>query len=241
MIGVHQKTFFYEQLGSRHEWEEFSNRYETVRRLELVYKKLLHPDEVRGSRFLDAGSGGGHFSAAAAEAGAEVWSLDVGENLLAQVASRCESHGVIGSVLDMPFEDGFFDVVLCTEVIEHSPNPLRAVRELARVVRSGGILVITTPCKLWQPLVRLASILKLRPFNGYENFLWPRDLIRAVHSQNFSIEWSQGFNFCPFFNAQLDRLFRMCDNWYGGRFPWLMVNIGIRARRTGETTKRFVL
>jgi len=226
-----QKTLFYEHLAARYEWERFSNKYETVRRLRLVFGKLLSMNEIRGRRFLDAGSGGGHFSAVAAARGAEVWSVDVGEELLAQVARRCVSRRVIGSVLCLPFGDGFFDLVLCTEVIEHTPDPLQAVLELTRVVKTGGLLAITTPCKMWQPAVRLASILKLRPFHGYENFLWPRQLIQAVVSQGFRIEWSGGFNFCPIFSERLSTLFRVCDAWYGGRFPWLMVNHGVRARR----------
>ncbi len=231
MMDPYARMFFYEGLVGKRPWEDFANQHELQRRLRLVFDRILDPSEVAGSWFLDAGSGGGHFSEYAAGLGAEVWSLDVGENLLAQVAGRCESHRVIGNVLDMEFEDGFFDIVLSTEVIEHTPNPLRAVRELARVVRSGGILVITTPCKFWQPAVRLASLLRLRPFQGLENFVWPGQLVETLVSQGFRIEWTGGFNFCPLFNRRLEPAFRMCDSLYGRRLPWAMVNIAVRARR----------
>jgi len=52
---------------------------------------------------------------------------------------------VFGSALDMPFADGRFDTVLCTQVAEHVPEPGRQFAECARVLRPGGVLILTTP------------------------------------------------------------------------------------------------
>ena len=52
---------------------------------------------------------------------------------------------VIGSALDLPFPDQSFETVVCTEVLEHVPNPLRALTEMRRVLKTGGMLVLTTP------------------------------------------------------------------------------------------------
>jgi SAM-dependent methyltransferase len=49
-----------------------------------------------------------------------------------------------GSVDAIPVEDGSFDVVLCLQVLEHVPDPAAAVRELRRVVRSGGRVLAST-------------------------------------------------------------------------------------------------
>lgn len=61
----------------------------------------------------------------------------------------------------IPVPDGSFDVVLCTEVLEHVPEPMKAVRELARVLRPGGRLLVTAP---------LASFLHQEPFHYYGGF-----------------------------------------------------------------------
>jgi SAM-dependent methyltransferase len=45
----------------------------------------------------------------------------------------------------LPFPDGSFDVVYCYHALEHIPEPVRAVREIARVLRSGGSYFIGTP------------------------------------------------------------------------------------------------
>lgn len=52
---------------------------------------------------------------------------------------------VIASADDLPFEDGTFDCVLCTEVLEHCADPDRAMSEIRRVLKPGGRALVTTP------------------------------------------------------------------------------------------------
>lgn len=230
-MDIIRKETYYDRLTAEHEWDEMVNLYETERRLNLIFDRLLAIENIRGRRFLDAGSGGGHFSAAADQRGAEVYSLDIGTFLLRQVAERCTSKRVAGNVRELPFADRAFDIVLSTEVIEHTADPLVAVIELCRVLAPGGILIITTPCRLWQPLVRLATKLKLRPYEGFENFIWPWELVNNVVEQGLVVKWVGGFNFCPLFWRRLNPLFNAFDRIMGNSFPWLMVNIGMAAHR----------
>ncbi len=56
---------------------------------------------------------------------------------------------IVSDITAIPSPDSTFDVVLCTEVLEHVPDPLAALRELARLVRPGGTVVLTAPfCSL---------------------------------------------------------------------------------------------
>lgn len=52
---------------------------------------------------------------------------------------------IIGNIWDIDVRDSTFDVVLCTEVIEHIPYPIEAVRELGRVLKPGGLMILTAP------------------------------------------------------------------------------------------------
>ncbi len=52
---------------------------------------------------------------------------------------------VVSSALALPFGDGIFDGVICTEVLEHVPEPELALREIFRVLRPGGLAYITVP------------------------------------------------------------------------------------------------
>jgi 2-polyprenyl-3-methyl-5-hydroxy-6-metoxy-1,4-benzoquinol methylase len=47
--------------------------------------------------------------------------------------------------MDLPFADHSFDVVLCTEVLEHVPDPAVVVAELARVTKPGGRVIVSIP------------------------------------------------------------------------------------------------
>jgi 2-polyprenyl-3-methyl-5-hydroxy-6-metoxy-1,4-benzoquinol methylase len=221
-----ERDLYYERMVSAADWDAVTNVYETRRRLELIFGRLLRDVPMQGARLLDAGSGGGHFSQAARMRGAEVTSLDMGVSLLAGVARRCESTRCVGSVLELPFRDGSFDILLSTEVVEHTPDPPGALAEMARVVRPGGRLVVTTPCRAWEPVVRAATALRLRPYNGNENFSWPASARRVLEAAGIRVERCFGFNLVPLFNPAFDGIHRLLDR-AGGALAPLYVNFAI--------------
>jgi SAM-dependent methyltransferase len=55
------------------------------------------------------------------------------------------THDFIGDITTLPIEDESFDFVLCTEVFEHIPEPIEAMRELVRICKKGGQIAITAP------------------------------------------------------------------------------------------------
>jgi SAM-dependent methyltransferase len=87
-----------------------------------------------GARVLDVGCGDRPYEALLAGA-ATVVGFDVPGNPYADV------HGSIDAI---PVEDASFDVVLCLQVLEHVPEPAAAVRELRRVVKPGGRVLLST-------------------------------------------------------------------------------------------------
>lgn len=52
---------------------------------------------------------------------------------------------VVSTCLTLPFRDACFGNVLCTEVLEHTPEPLAALQEMWRVTKPGGLLLLTVP------------------------------------------------------------------------------------------------
>jgi ubiquinone/menaquinone biosynthesis C-methylase UbiE len=61
----------------------------------------------------------------------------------------------------IPVPDGSFDAVLCTEVLEHVPEPIAVIREIGRILRPGGRLFLTAP---------LLSALHMQPYHFYGGF-----------------------------------------------------------------------
>lgn len=95
-----------------------------------------------GKRVLDVGCGLKPYYPFFADAAAYV-GVDVQEN------PHAELHGAIEA---LPVEDDSFDVVLCTQVLEHVEDPGRAVRELHRVTAPGGrVLASTHGVMVWHP------------------------------------------------------------------------------------------
>lgn len=103
---------------------------------------------LAGQRVLDAATGTGNTAIAAARAGAEVSAFDLTPRLLAVARERAEAAGVAldlreGDLLDIPFPDASFDVVLSTFGAFTADDPRRCAAELVRVCRPGGSVVTT--------------------------------------------------------------------------------------------------
>jgi SAM-dependent methyltransferase len=60
-------------------------------------------------------------------------------------AGRLTAPDIEGDALNLPLPDASFDVAISTQVLEHVPQPWRAVAEMARVLRPGGRVVVTCP------------------------------------------------------------------------------------------------
>lgn len=131
-----------------HPANTFWGRYgrQTVERLQLAH----------GERVLDVCCGSGASAIPAAETvgpTGSVVGVDLAENLLALARSKAKQRGLAniefraGDMTQLPFEDGSFDVVVCVFGIFFVPDMEAALRELGRVLRSGGKVAITT----WGP------------------------------------------------------------------------------------------
>lgn len=89
-------------------------------------------------RILDIGSGTAPVSPDLARTVVADISMDAMENVDAE-------SKVVTSITGMAFDAASFDCILCSEVLEHIPDDEKAVSELRRVLRPGGVLVITVP------------------------------------------------------------------------------------------------
>lgn len=127
--------------------------------LTVDYAKLrLEP----GHLLLDMGAGAGRHAFESFKRGARVVALDYDAAELKDViglfaAMAAEGEGpadglaaaVNGDGTGLPFPDGTFDRIICSEVLEHIPDHVAALRELFRVLKAGGTLAATVPT--WMP------------------------------------------------------------------------------------------
>jgi ubiquinone/menaquinone biosynthesis C-methylase UbiE len=80
---------------------------------------------------------------------------------------------IVSDIVDIPVEDETFDAVLCTEVLEHVPNPNRVLEELVRVTKPEGVLIITAP---------FCSLTHMAPYHyctGFNRYWFEVNLLNA--------------------------------------------------------------
>jgi 2-polyprenyl-3-methyl-5-hydroxy-6-metoxy-1,4-benzoquinol methylase len=123
--------------------------------LTVDFKRL---DLKPGMNVLDAGCGGGrHLSEAFRANGVNVVGIDLNRDdalkalNTARIMRRAGEDGgghalVLSSdITRLPFKDASFDVVICSEVLEHIPDHIQAAREIIRVLKPGKSLVVSVP------------------------------------------------------------------------------------------------
>ena len=115
-----------------------------------------------GDLVLDIGCGGGRHAFEAYRRGGDVVAFDTDHGELRQVGGMtaamlaagevppgAHARPVGGDATEMPFGGAVFDRVIAAEVLEHVPSDHRALAEIARVLRPGGMLAVTVPA--WLP------------------------------------------------------------------------------------------
>ena len=126
---------------------------------------VLRLDPKPGERILDLATGTGWTSRAVARRGATVTGADIAADLIAAARERAKAEGLsidyrTGDAERLPFADGEFDAVVSTCGIMFASRPEAAAAEVARVVRKGGRVAITT----WLPdsnVFKMFMVMKL--------------------------------------------------------------------------------
>ncbi|MGI8803699.1 MAG: class I SAM-dependent methyltransferase [Solirubrobacteraceae bacterium] len=129
-----------------HEVEDGHWWYRGRRR--VIEEELRGLHLADGIEILDAGCGSGRNMVDLARFGT-VTGLELADASVAKARSRGVGAVVQATLEEMPFAADRFDLAVSFDVIEHLDDDRRALRELRRVVRPGGLLVVTVPAYQW--------------------------------------------------------------------------------------------
>ncbi|NIA07820.1 MAG: methyltransferase domain-containing protein [Actinobacteria bacterium] len=144
------------------EFEEWSGKYDRSilnlmifkRSHGMILKKLLKKAGSNTSTFriLDIGCGTGTFLAGCLATGLDIEAtgLDLSFSMIHKAKSKADSiktgkttiSFLVGDAEQLPFENGYFDMVSCSNSFHHYPQQSQAVREMRRVLKSDGELII---------------------------------------------------------------------------------------------------
>jgi ubiquinone/menaquinone biosynthesis C-methylase UbiE len=105
----------------------------------------------------------------------------------------------VSDITNIPIENNTIDFILCTEVLEHVPDPISALKEMTRVLKNHGIILITAP---------LGSGLHQEPFHFYGGFTkyWYEKYLNLNSFEIIEISPNKGFY--SHFSQELIRLFK---------------------------------
>lgn len=141
-----------EEMVARYDIERYYERAHPVvrwleRRRLAALMRLAAPRP--GERVLEVGCGAGHVLERFDTC--ERTGIDLSTSMLHRTRRRLGTSIRLSRALadHLPFGDGAFDVVVCTEVLEHTPDPTAVVAELVRVAGPEGRVVVSIPNEVW--------------------------------------------------------------------------------------------
>lgn len=151
--------------------------------LERTVEQLELPE---GARILDAGCGSGRNMVELARHG-YVTGVELSDASARLARERKCGEVLEGSVMDMPLDDDTFDLVVSLDVIEHLDDDVGALRELRRVTKPGGALLVTVPAYQWLWSGHDEVNHHRRRYNR-------RTLLAAAHAAGWTCERATHFN-----------------------------------------------
>jgi len=187
------------------EKEEFNARFTPV----LSYLQKVAKDKGN-VKILDIGCGTGEVAVRYKKFG-EVYGIDISPKSIeeAERNNRCDEY-FVGMAEDLPFNKSYFDIVICTEVIEHLMDVERACSEINRVLKNTGYLIISTPNPLSYLMIRrkIVEKIKRKHFGQIiENPISSRRLKKLFKMTAFEVEEFKTVYFEPaFFWRVVDKI-----------------------------------
>jgi len=129
----------YFQVAKQTQWHKRIRQKERIERLELLENSL----KIAKGKFLDMGCGEGLVLKNAELLGFEPYGLDIARNLENTDSDRY--HFFLGNVFEANYPDEYFSAIYMDSVLEHLSNPMETLKELKRILKPGGALLIVVP------------------------------------------------------------------------------------------------
>jgi 2-polyprenyl-6-hydroxyphenyl methylase/3-demethylubiquinone-9 3-methyltransferase len=165
---------------------------------------------LAGSRVLDVGCGGGLLAEALTRAGARVTAIDLAPGMIevarlhAAESALAVDYRLVGAEEMAAAEPAGFDVVTCMEMLEHVPEPAAMTATLARLLRPGGALFVSTLNRNLRSfllaIVGAEYLLNLIPrgTHEYERLIRPAELARWARAAGLTLSAMAGIELNPF-------------------------------------------
>ena len=144
-----RKRAYYDDLSKKYDYCINSTPYEMYRFQEITKEILSHIPKRKGLKILDLGCGTGEFVIKPLLnelEECEVRGMDFSKGMIKMASSRIpKGDFLVGDAHNLTFNNDIFDIVTSREVLEHLSDPKQTIREMNRVVKKDGYVIISTP------------------------------------------------------------------------------------------------
>ena len=201
---------YFEEIGD--DFMLWSDSYDVAQRKSLLTKLL---DQIGDTTHaLEIGCGFGAMSEFFQNYCGELLVLDISQVLAGRTSTKLGLTACTADAKRLPFIDNSWDLIVTSECVEHTGDPLQAIREMLRILKPGGNLVLTTPNRLWSPLLKASSALQIRKFRGREDFLFPRQIRKLVGDLECNVVHEEGCHLFPWQIPFVKPILRITDNYH---------------------------
>lgn len=129
---------------------------------------------------------------------------------------------IVSDIKNIPVKNSSFDVILCTEVFEHIPEPIDALKEFQRILKKGGNLIITAP---------FCSITHFAPqhyYTGFTKYFYEIELPKFGFK---IVEITPNGNYFEYISQEMIRLPQILNGYGKGKLIAIVVNFVFTATR----------
>jgi ubiquinone/menaquinone biosynthesis C-methylase UbiE len=233
-MAIRKSELYFEEIGSS--FDKWASPYDVQQRVRLI--NAMMPHDSLSLSCLEVGCGRGSISEKIAPKVAHFMVADISAQLAQYVGTRLNVEWRKEDVCNLTFQDESFDLVVSSECIEHTVDPRRALAEMARVVRKNGTLIVTSPNKIWYPILWLSMKIRLRRFSGNETWLFPSEAVQLLNKKGFMNIMVSGCHLFPW-QLPLARSVLPFFDRFGRQLYPLMINFCIAARRDGRAVTHY--
>jgi 2-polyprenyl-6-hydroxyphenyl methylase / 3-demethylubiquinone-9 3-methyltransferase len=196
--------------ASAHRFWDVDGEFKPLHKLNPVRARYVQERaNLAQARALDVGCGGGLLSESLARAGAIVTAVDLAPTMIETARLHALDSGltidyrVQSAELLLASHAGKFDVVTCMEMLEHVPDPASTIDVLARLVRPGGDIFISTINRNFKSFALaivgaeyLANLVP-RGTHEYERLLKPSEIARFARAAALEVSDIAGLKYDP--------------------------------------------
>jgi 2-polyprenyl-6-hydroxyphenyl methylase/3-demethylubiquinone-9 3-methyltransferase len=196
------------------EWWSMSGSFKMLHeinpvRLEYIISQInLYSKNktIKNLKILDVGCGGGILSIPLARLEAKVTGIDLGKENIEIASKKAEEDGISVNFMNISVEELIekketYDVVICSEVLEHVENPKEFISSLSKLLKKSGILILSTINRTIKSKILAIGfaeyILRIIPTGTHDwnMFIKPSEMVKYAAISGLSVKYLKGMSF----------------------------------------------